>query len=334
MHIKHLIGAVAALSMGVVAGTGMAAGFPDKDLQGFIMWGAGGATDVVARAVTPLAEAALGKSIVLTNKSGGTGAIATLYVHSRPSDGYTLLYGAENPQLYKVLDLAKVDYDNFYPVNVLAHGVGVVVVREDAPWKTFKDLMDDILKNPGKIKMGTTGVGGLPHTIGSMLQTEIKYDVIAVPFDGEGPGTTALLGGHVDYMSVGISAAAENIKAGRLRALTVVDTKPVASLPGVPPITDFYPGFSKYLPWGPFYGVFVNRDTPDEAKKVLTAAFKKAADDPKFQQLMENRGNVMMNISGAEADTFLTKWRSVTSWVLQDAGAAKISPEKFGIPKP
>lgn len=312
----------------------MAADFPSKDLQGYIMWGAGGATDVVARGVTPLAEAALGKSIVLTNKTGGTGAIATIYVNSRPSDGYSLLYGAENPQLYKVLGLAEIDYDKFYPVNILAHGVGVVIVKADAPWKTFKELVADIQKRPGQVKMGTTGTGGLPHTIGSMLKTEIKFDVTAVPFDGEGPGTTALLGGHIDFIPVGISAAAENVKAGRVRALTVVNTEPVDSMPGVPPITKDYPSFAKYLPWGPFYGVFVNRDTPDAAKKALTEAFKKAADDPKFVEMMKARGNVMMNISGAAADTFLKKWQSVTCWILQEAGATKESPEKFGIPKP
>lgn len=312
----------------------MAADFPSKDLQGYIMWGAGGATDVVARGVTPLAEAALGKSIVLTNKTGGTGAIATIYVNSRPSDGYSLLYGAENPQLYKVLGLAEIDYDKFYAVNILAHGVGVVIVKADAPWKTFKELVADIQKRPGQVKMGTTGTGGLPHTIGSMLKTEIKFDVTAVPFDGEGPGTTALLGGHIDFIPVGISAAAENVKAGRVRALTVVNTEPVDSMPGVPPITKDYPSFAKYLPWGPFYGVFVNRDTPDAAKKALTEAFKKAADDPKFVEMMKARGNVMMNISGAAADTFLKKWQSVTCWILQEAGATKESPEKFGIPKP
>ena len=332
--VRRLSVLLASASLLCVSSSAFSADFPTKDLQGYIMWGAGGATDVVARAVTPLAEAALGKSIVLTNKTGGTGAIATIYVNSRPSDGYTLLYGAENPQLYKVLDLAQIDYDNFYAVNVLAHGVGVVIVRADSPWKTFKELITDIQKRPGQVKMGTTGVGGLPHSIGSMLKTEIKFDVTAVPFDGEGPGTTALLGGHIDFIPVGIGAAAENVKAGRVRALTVVDTNPVASMPGVPPITQDYPGFAKYLPWGPFYGVFINRDTPDAAKKVLTAAFKKAADDPKFVEMMESRGNVMMNISGAAADTFLKKWQSVTTWILQDAGAAKISPEKFGIPKP
>mgnify|MGYP000462915318 CR=1 FL=1 len=334
MHKKHFIGAVAALSVSVAAGTGSAADFPSKDIQGVIMWGAGGGTDVVSRAVTPMAEDALGKSIVLVNKPGGTGAIATLYVNSRPSDGHTLLYGAENPQLYKVLKLAEIDYADFYPVNVLARGLAVIAVKADAPWKTLPDLIADMQKRPGEIKMGTTGIGGLPHTIGSMLKTVIDFDATAVPFDGDGPGTTALMGGHVDFFPVALGAAAEHIKAGRVRALAVVNDEPVASLPGVPPITEAYPEFAKYLPWGPFYGVFAKRDIPDDAKQVLTAAFKKAADTPKFAGMMESRGNVMMNISGAEADAFLKKWQSVGTWILHGVGATKESPEKFGIPKP
>ena len=80
--------------------------------------------------------------------------------------------------------------------------------------------------------------------------------------------------------------------------------------------------------------MFVKRDTPDDVKATLVKAFKTAGDNPQFQTLMKERGNVMMNISGAEADAFLKKWQSVTAWVLQDVGAAKVSPEKFGIPRP
>ena len=99
-----LISLVLALCTG---GPALAADYPEKDLQGVIMWGAGGATDNVARAITPLVEPHLGQQIVLINKPGGTGAIATQYVYSRPANGYTLLYGAENPQLHGVLKLSQ-----------------------------------------------------------------------------------------------------------------------------------------------------------------------------------------------------------------------------------
>ena len=115
--------------------------------------------------------------------------------------------------------------------------------------------------------MGSTGPGGLPHTVGSMMNSVTKFQVISVPFDGEGPGMTALMGGHVDMMPVGAGAAAENIKAGRVKALAVIhaDAMPMPA-PAIPPVTKDFPEFGKFLPWGPFYGVFVRRDTPDDVK--------------------------------------------------------------------
>jgi tripartite-type tricarboxylate transporter receptor subunit TctC len=328
------LAAAAALSALIAAPDAMAQQFPTRDLAGSIQWGAGGAMDGVARAITPLVEPILGKSIILTNRTGGTGAIATVYVNQRPADGYNILYGAENPQFYKVLGLATIDYDDFYAVGIVARGIAVVVVKADAPWKSLKDLIEDAKKRPNQIKMGTTGVGGLPHSVGSMLQTITKFDVTAVPFDGEGPGITALLGGHIDFIPVGIGAAAEHVKSGRVKALAVVNDVSVPAIPGAPPITADYPDFKKYLPWGPFYGAFIRRDTPDAIKATLTAAFKKAADEPKFKEIMEARGYVPMNISGAQADEFTRKWRSVSTWAIHNAGATKESPEKFGIPKP
>ena len=143
-----------------------------------------------------------------------------------------------------------------------------------------------------------------------------------------------MLGGAVDFMPSGLSAAAEHIKAGRAKALAVVNTEPLDTLPNVAPITEDFPAFEKFLPWGPFYGVFVKRDTPDAIKATLVEAFNTAAQNPEFQQLMVDRGNVMMNIAGDEADAFLSQWQAVTAWVMHDAGATKRSPEEFGIARP
>ena len=124
------------------------------------MWGAGGATDVVARAVTPHAEEALGKKIVLVNKAGGTGAILTNFVNNAPADGYTLLYGAENPQLHQVLGIADFGYEKSYPVNVLGRGVAVVVVKSDAPWNSVKDFVEDAKKRPASSRWARPGPAG------------------------------------------------------------------------------------------------------------------------------------------------------------------------------
>jgi tripartite-type tricarboxylate transporter receptor subunit TctC len=329
--IRTFAGALAALALSAGVATSE---FPERELLGVVMWGAGGATDTVARAINPAAEAALGKPIVVLNKSGGAGAISTAYVNAAPGDGYTFLYGAENPQLHPVMGVGKLDYSNFYPVNILGRGVAVVVVPEGSKYRTFGELMDDIKANPGSVKMGSTGPGGLPSTVSALISNSAPFDVIAIPFDGEGPGLTAMLGGEVDFMPSGLSAAAEQIKAGKMRALAVVNDAPVDTLLGVPAVTETLPGMASYLPWGPFYGVFVKKDTPDDVKAKLVAAFATAAESAEFQTLMANRGNVMMNISGEEAETFLVKWQQVTAWALQDTGGAKVSPESLGIPRP
>ncbi len=329
--IRKLVGAVAAL----VVSTGIAAAeYPEREVLGVVMWGAGGATDTVARAANPAAEKALGKPIVVLNKSGGAGAISTAFVAAAPADGYTFLYGAENPQLHPVMGVAKLDYSKFYPVNILGRGVAVIAVPAGSKYKTMQDLLADIKANPGGVKMGSTGPGGLPSTISALIKNSVPFEVTAIPFGGEGPGLTAMLGGEVDFMPSGISAAAEQVKAGKMRVLAVVNTGPVDTLPGVPPITEAIPDMAKFLPWGPFYGVFVREDVPADVKAKLVAAFDTAAKSDTFKTLMGNKGNIIMNISGDEAKAFLKKWQQVTVWALQDTGAAKVNPETLGIPRP
>ena len=224
MSYRKFLGAAALM---LTAGLASAA-FPDREFTGVIMWGAGGATDVVARAVTPHAEAVLGKKIVLVNKPAAPAP-------SRPTSSSTrrpmVTRCSTAPRIRsctRCWALADFGYEKFYPVIVLGRGVAVIVVKTDAPWNTIKDFVEDAKKRPGKLKMGSTGPGGLPHTVGSMLNSVTKFQVISVPFDGEGPGLTALMGGHVDMMPVGAGAATENIKAGRVKALAVVDAEPHA----------------------------------------------------------------------------------------------------------
>ncbi|MEO3999361.1 tripartite tricarboxylate transporter substrate binding protein [Mesorhizobium sp. CAU 1732] len=328
---KKAIAVAAALMIG---GPAMAQDYPSRDIQGTIMWGAGGASDNLARVLAPAAEQALGKKIVLVNRPGGVGAISIQYINSRPADGYSILFGAENPQLHKVLGLAQVDYADFHPVKIIGRNIQVFVVNPDAKWKTLTELVDDIKANPGQIRMGATGPGGSPAVSMGMLNSVVKGEVTQVPFDGEGPGLTALQGNHVDFMPVSLPAAAELLRAGRVRGLAVLDPEPIAQFPDIPVITDEYPELAQYLPWGSFQGVFVKRDTPDDIKAKLDEAFTAALADARVSEFIEESGMVRMDISGAEADEFMRRWQSVTSWILQDTGDAKVSPETLGIPRP
>jgi len=318
----------------LMTGIILAQNFPERDLNGTIMWGPGGACDNTARAITPLAEKYLGKSIILQNKPGATGALATQYVKLLAPDGYNLLYGSENPQLHKVLGLADFDYDVFYPVIIALQSVGTICVSADSPFNTFQELVEFAKANPGKLDAGVTGPGGLPFTVGAMIKVINGISFNQIPFDGEGPAMTAMLGGHVDFTMVGLTASAEFIRAGKVKALAVVDTERVEGFEEVPAINEVYPEYSKLLPWGPFQGVWVRKEVPEERKKILVDAFQKSFKEESFQKFVKDFGSIPLGIWGEEADEFLKKWQSVSCWLLYEAGAAEHSPEEFGIPRP
>lgn len=309
------------------------AAYPEKNIQGYIMWGAGGGMDGVSRAISPLADKHLGKTIILQNKVGATGAVATTLVANSPADGYSLLYSAENPAIYRVLGLSKLSFHDFEPVIVAVEGAVVVCVNPNTPYKTMKDLVEAAKTNK-KIKMGTSGTGGLPYVAGAMMKTIHGIDFNYIQFDGDGPGATAVMGGHVEVMPLALSTSVEYIKGGRLRGLAVLRTERVPQLPDVPAITEIYPEYKQYLPWGPFYGVFVKKDTPADVVAKLTDSFVKASKEPRFKEFVGNSGGFELGLTGNAAKNYLAKFESTASWLIYNAGGAKKSPAEFGIPKP
>lgn len=324
----------AVVALGVSTSVATAEGYPTKEIQGIIQWGAGGSTDTVMRAVTPHAEEVLGGSIVMQNMTGGVGAIALNYVVDAEADGYTVLMGAENPMLYKVMGLGDKDYTDFTPINLLARGTPILVSSPDAPFDTYPEMIAYIQAHPGEVKFGSTGPGGLPSVVTAMITSGTELDVIFVPYDGDGPALTALQGGAIDVMPAVLGASVEGIRAGTMKPLAVFDIEPNAALPDVPTITSTNPEFERFLPWGPFFGVFVKSGTPDDVIASLSAAYATGAEAQDFIDLMNGRGFTMMNISGDEAQAFLTKWQQNTAWLMDDAGLTKASPADFGIERP
>lgn len=327
----YVIGA--AIALGFAAAPALAE-FPERDIQGIIQWGAGGSTDTVSRAITPHAEEVLGGKVILQNITGGVGAIALNQADRADADGYTLLFGAENPLLYKVMGLGQKDYSDFVPINVIARGIPILVANKDAPFDTFPEMVAYIGEHPGHVRFGSTGPGGLPSVVTSMINSKTPIDVISVPYDGDGPALTALQGGAIDVMPAVLGAALEPVRAGNIKAIAIFDTEAVEQLPDVAPITETNPEFAEMLPWGPFFGIFTKAGTPDDVVAKLTEAYAEAAQNPAFLELMEGRGFKMQSISGDEAQSFLNQWQRQTAWTLWDAGIAKNSPEDFDIARP
>ncbi|MCE0495998.1 Bug family tripartite tricarboxylate transporter substrate binding protein [Vibrio salinus] len=333
MRKKWLNSAGAAVLAFSAATSVSAADYPSKNIQGIIMWGAGGSTDSVMRTVTPDAEKLLGTDVILVNRPGGSGALATKFVNAKRADGYTLLMGAENPQIYKVLGLSKIDYSDMIPVSLLAQGISIFVARNETPYNNLKEFIDYAKAHPKDVKVGSTGPAGLPSILLSILKSDQKFEVTSVPYNGDSPALTALLSGAVDVMPITYGVAKEYIRAGQVKVIGLMDKKPNDQLPGVEPVTTYFPHLAGKLPYSAFFGIFAKAGTPDDVVNKLSQAFNTAAAQGDFKKLIEDKGYEYLGLSGQKAADYVERFRKVGSWTVYEAGAAKFSPAKFNIEK-
>lgn len=305
--------------------------YPTKNISGIIQWGAGGGTDSLMRPLGSLAEKELGVSIVMENKTGGTGSIATQYVYDQAADGYTLLLGAENPQLYKALDIIDLTYSDFVPVFVIGDETVGVVVGKNSPYSTLTEIIDAALAAPGTIKLSTTGEGGLPWEVASLLTSVTGATFNQIPYDSDATAKTAVLNGECDFTICKVQSGIEDYKAGDLKYLSMLALEPVAQLEDIPLITAEYPEFEQYLPWGPFYGVFVKAGTDQAVVDTLAAAFSKAFQDQSYQDLLASYNINALGLTGTEAQEYLNSWQKNTVTALVNSGAVTKTLAELGI---
>lgn len=131
--------------------------FPENDITGVVQWGAGGGTDSLMRPLASITEDILDVSIVVQNKPGATGAIGAHYVYDLPANGYNLLMGAENPQLYTMLGISELTYENFEPIYLIGDEKVGIIVGKDSKYESFTELIEDALANPGEVSISSTG---------------------------------------------------------------------------------------------------------------------------------------------------------------------------------
>lgn len=298
-----------------------AADYPAQNVTGVVQWGAGGGTDSLMRPLSAIAEQNLGKSIIIQNMTGATGSIATQYVYDAPSDGYTLLMGAENPALYDILEISELTYDNFDCVYLIGDEVVGIVVGKDSKYKSFTEIIDAAKAAPWTIKLSTTGTGGLPWEVGAFITDITGAMFNQIPYDSDASAKTAVINGECDFTVCKVQSGIEDYKAGELKFLCLLATKEVSVMPEVPLVTAEYPDFAKYLPWGPFYGVFVKKGTDAGIIAKLSDAFTKAGPVESYQKVLANFNINFMGLSGEEAAKYIASWRENTINALKKSGA-------------
>ncbi len=305
--------------------------YPTANISGIIQWGAGGGTDSLMRPLASLAEDYLGVSIVVENKTGGTGSIATQYVYDQDADGYTLLMGAENPQLYAALDILSLTYADFEPVFIIGDETVGIVVSNTSPYSSLSELIEAALENPGTIKLATTGEGGLPWEVAAFLEAVTGATFKQIPYDSDATAKAAVMNGECDVTVCKVQSGIEDYKSGDLIFLSMLATETVDQLESVPLIIDEYPEFEAYLPWGPFYGVFVKEGTDQAIIDTLAEAFAAAFTDESYQELLDSYNINALGYTGDEAKTYLSDWQTNTITALVNSGAIEKSLSELGI---
>ncbi len=262
--------------------------YPDKPIRLVAPFPPGGTVDVTARLVAPLAATSLGQQVVIENRVGASGIIGTGYVARADADGYTLLINT-TPLVTNTLMYSKVPYNvltDFAPISNLASTPSFVSVHPSVPARTVKELIALAKSRPGTLNYGGAGTGTNPHIAGELFNFLAKTEIAVVQYKGGGPALTAALSGEVGVSFSGVAGATGFVKSGRLRALGVTSLKPVAALPGVPPIAEVLPGY-EFSAW---FALVAPKGTPRDIINVLNQHFVKAVNTAELGKRFAQEG--------------------------------------------
>jgi tripartite-type tricarboxylate transporter receptor subunit TctC len=287
--------------------------YPTRPVRIVVPFAAGGTADILGRLWGQWLSERLGQQFIIDNRAGAATNTGTEAVARAAPDGYTLLLitppNVVNVTLYEKLNFNFVR--DIAPVASVSTTPGVVVVNPRFPAKTIPELISYAKANPGKIAMATQGSGGSAHIYGEMFKQMVGVDMVAVPYRGEGPALTDLIGGQVQVMFAIMPSAIEYIRSGTLRALAVTDAARAQVLPDVPTVAEFVPGYQAAA----FQGIGAPRNTPTEIVDKLNAEIKGLLGDPKVKARLADLGSTALALSPADFGKLIAdeteKWAKV-----------------------
>jgi tripartite-type tricarboxylate transporter receptor subunit TctC len=246
--LQRSICAAALLAFGAVHGQ---TPFPSRPVHLFVPYAAGGGVDILARTLGDAVSKQWGQSVVVENRPGAGGVVASQALVTSAPDGYTLMVVASghatNPFLYP-----KLPYDtfkDFTPISILGSSPNILVVRADSPFKTVADVIAQAKAKPGSLSYGQSGNGTSTHLAGELLKKLAGFDMSAIPYKGGAPAINDLLGGQIPMSFNNAPEALGQLEAGTLRALAVTTIKRSPFLPNVPAISETVPGYDTEVWW-------------------------------------------------------------------------------------
>ena len=330
-----------ALEIGLSSSIASASNWPTKPITVVIMYGAGGGTDTITRVLVDEMAKNTGWNIKAINKPGAVGGIATKYVSSQKSDGYTILGAANYNKFVRVMGHMPADqlpWENWVFMQA-ANSLASWSVRPDSPFKTFDDVVKAAKKNPGKISISTSGTGGLWHELALLVSDSADIRLKFVPYKGGKKATLAGLQGETDIAGGGVHEHISLIRAGKLINLQQTGREDL-KVDGItlPSIGSILPSTKPFLPFGGCYNLIMQRDTPAEVIKMVAAEYKKAVASDKFMSIAKKKFFDIDVKFGEDADKRAAQLETMTVHTFNkyaDQMGKKVKNNKeLGLPTP
>jgi tripartite-type tricarboxylate transporter receptor subunit TctC len=299
-----------------ISRTASAQTYPARPVRVIVAVAAGGGADIVTRLMAQWLSEHLGQQFIVENRPGGGTNIGTEMVVHAPADGYMLLQvnlvHAINATLYEKLNYNFIR--DIAPVAGIVSVSNVVEIHPSVPAKTLPEFIAYAKANPGKINMGSAGNGSSSHMAGELFKMLAGVNLVHVPYRGQGPAMTDLLGGQLQVIFATTPGTTEYVRIGKLRALAVTTGARAEALPDVPPVADFVPGYEA----SQWYGLGAPKNTPADVIEKLNKAVNAALADPAMKARLAEFGGTVIPGSPADFGKLITdeteKWAKVVKF--------------------
>jgi len=299
--IRILSGAlatVAALATSAVH----AADYPTRPIEVVVPSSAGGGTDVMARLFADASKKNIPQPLIVTNKPGAGGGIGMTEAQRAPSDGYKIGVLISELAIVPHLGMTKVTTADFIPIARLNGDPGLIAVRAESPWQTIDELLAAAKKSEGAVSMGNAGTGTIWHLAAAAVEQKTGVKFNHVPYQGAAPSVLALIGGHVDAITVSPAEIGPHVAVGKVRVLVAMSDKRLPA-PYDKVVTFKEKGTDLVL--GTWRGLGVPLNTPPEVVKYLRDATRKAAEDPAFRDALTKANLAPAYMEGEQFQAFM-----------------------------
>ncbi|MCQ1060200.1 tripartite tricarboxylate transporter substrate binding protein [Photobacterium sp. ZSDE20] len=295
--MKKITHTLSVIALSVASFGSMAAGYPTRSIEVVVPYSAGGGTDLVTRSFVDVANQYLPKSAGVVNKTGGGGAVGLTEIAMARPNGYKIGTGTVEIAMLPHLGLVGWDATSFTPIARLNAEPAAVSVSADAPWDTFEDFIAYAKENPSAVRIGNSGTGAIWHIAAEALGDASNVTFSHIPYNGANPAATALLGGHIEAVTVSPAEVVNHVDNGTIKILAVMSDKRLEKFPEVPTLKESGVDLSIET----WRGLVVPNNTPENVITVLSDVAQKVTSNPDFTQTLEK-----MNLTPAylPADEF------------------------------